>query len=73
MTLRFSCSGRCQDRVGRTGEWKKVGDVDSPRLIAMLILSVAERRGAVPVTCLCSTCVLGHKNVLAPSAAIYIM
>ena len=34
MTLRFSCSGRCQDRVGRTGEWKKVVDVDSPRLIS---------------------------------------
>ena len=38
MTLRFGCSGRCQDRVGRTGEWKKVVDVDSPRLIAVLLV-----------------------------------
>ena len=50
-------------------KWEKARDVDSPRLIAMLILCVAERRCAVPVTCLCLTCVLGHKNVLAPSAA----
>ena len=56
MTLRFRCRGRCQDRVERTGKWEKVGDVVSPRLSAMLVVCVcvAERRWAVPVTCLCS-------------------
>ena len=54
MTLRFRCRGRCQDRVERTGKWEKVGDVVSPRLSAMLVVCVAERRWAVSVTCLCS-------------------
>ena len=51
MTLRFRCRGRCQDRVERTGKWEQVGDVVSPRLNAMLVVCVAERRWAVSVTC----------------------
>ena len=38
------------------GKWANVGDVVSPRLNTMLMVCVAERRCAVPVTSLCSTC-----------------